>query len=420
MFKKMLAIIAIFIGVSIAWMILGSSVDSRTQHQDATLREAVGQLWGSSQRQKAPKVWNHVTTQKKVPVAKGGQTITETQTEVNDYYWPIDASNIKVDLHLAHRQKGLLWYSTYAVKFDSDYRISNPTLEAKQIALDFEFPNVQAVYDDFQFMVGDQIIEDVSMENGKVRAIFSLDPGQTKNVRIRYASQGLDDWWYDFGDQVSQVKNFNLIMNTDFKDIDFPQNSISPTEKVANAQGWQLNWKYANLLTGVKIGMSMPQKLNPGPWVASVSQFAPISLLLFLFMLTIFAVMNRIDIHPMNYLFISAAYFSFHLLLSYMVDHISIHVSFLIASVVSIFLVVSYMRLVVGNKFAYLQIGVSQFVFLVLFSYTFFFKGYTGLSITIMSIITLFVAMQMTARVNWQEVFSGKTELNEHEVQLNE
>lgn len=404
MLKKVLAIIAIFIGVSIAWLILGSSVDNRTMNQDATLREAVGQLWGSPQRQKAPQVWNRVTTIEEVPVTKNGQTITEKQTQVNDYFWPIDASTIKVDLNLDHRQKGLLWYSTYAVKFNSEYRIVNPTQESREIVMDFHFPNIEAVYDDFQFIVGEQKIDDVSIKNGMVQAIFKLDPGQIQTVRINYASQGLDDWWYDFGDEVNQVKNFSLLMNTDFKDIDFPQNSISPTEKISTDQGWQLKWQYSNLLTGFKIGMSMPQKLNPGPWVANISQFAPISLLLFLFMLTIFTVTSKIDIHPINYLFISAAYFSFHLLLAYLVDHISIHLAFVIASVVSIFLVVSYMRLIVGNKFAYLQIGVSQFIFLVLFSYTFFFKGYTGLSITIMSITTLFIAMQLTARVDWKKV----------------
>jgi hypothetical protein len=47
-------------------------------------------------------------------------------------------------------------------------------------------------------------------------------------------------------------------------------------------------------------------------------------------------------------------------------------------------------------------------VFLVLFSYAFFFEGFTGLTITIGAIVTLFVLMQMTARVTWDEVFSPK------------
>jgi energy-converting hydrogenase Eha subunit G len=47
-----------------------------------------------------------------------------------------------------------------------------------------------------------------------------------------------------------------------------------------------------------------------------------------------------------------------------------------------------------------------QFLFLVLFSYAFFYKGFTGLAITIGSILTLFVVMQMTGRIQWKEQFA--------------
>jgi VIT1/CCC1 family predicted Fe2+/Mn2+ transporter len=69
-------------------------------------------------------------------------------------------------------------------------------------------------------------------------------------------------------------------------------------------------------------------------------------------------------------------------------------------------LVISYLRLVTGMRRALLQAGVAQMVFLVLFSYAFFFEGYTGLSVTVGAIITLFVLMQMTARVSWADVFT--------------
>ncbi len=66
------------------------------------------------------------------------------------------------------------------------------------------------------------------------------------------------------------------------------------------------------------------------------------------------------------------------------------------------------MRLVVRTRFALLEIGVTQLVYQVFFSYTFFFEGFTGLVITILSILTLFVVMQMTGKVNWGEVFQKK------------
>ena len=107
----------------------------------------------------------------------------------------------------------------------------------------------------------------------------------------------------------------------------------------------------------------------------------------------------------MNYFFLASAFFSFHLLLAYLVDHVSIHLAFLICSAVSVFLVVSYLRLVVGARFAIVEAGGAQFIYLVLFSYAFFLHGFTGLAVTIGCIVTLFVVMQTTARIRWAEQF---------------
>ena len=72
------------------------------------------------------------------------------------------------------------------------------------------------------------------------------------------------------------------------------------------------------------------------------------------------------------------------------------------------------MRLVVGKRFAFIEVGISQFVYLVLFSYTYFFEGYTGLAVTILCIITLYIIMQFTAKVDWETVFGNgkKTDLS--------
>jgi hypothetical protein len=61
---------------------------------------------------------------------------------------------------------------------------------------------------------------------------------------------------------------------------------------------------------------------------------------------------------------------------------------------------------VVGSRFAFLAAGTAQLVYLVLFSYAFFFKGLTGLAVTVGAIATLFVLMQVTARVRWDRVFT--------------
>ena len=113
----------------------------------------------------------------------------------------------------------------------------------------------------------------------------------------------------------------------------------------------------------------MPEKLQPGPLAGQISFFAPVSLFFFFFLMFIITALRGIDLHPMNYFFLATAFFAFHLLLAYLVDHMSIHAAMVISSVVSIILVVSYLRLVVGMRFAALEAGTAQLIYLVLFSY---------------------------------------------------
>ena len=204
------------------------------------------------------------------------------------------------------------------------------------------------------------------------------------------------------------MRGFNLDMTTNFKSIDFPENTLSPTRREETEDGWKLNWNYSSLLTSYAVAMHMPEKLQPGPLAGQISFFAPVSLFFFFFLIFIITTMRNIDLHPMNYFFLAAAFFAFHLLLAYLVDHLSIHLSFIICSLVSIFLVISYLRLVVDMRFALLEAGGAQFVYLVLFSYAFFSEGFTGLAVTIGAIVTLFVVMQLTARLSWVEKFSGR------------
>lgn len=401
----MVAIIFIFICTAAAWGILGATVTDRTGKQDEKLRSQVSQLWGTPQHQLAPQIYYQTTQPVKVETVSGNKTVTETKLETTRHPLLLDASDINVNLSLDHRQRGLLWYSTFRVQFAGKYRVQNYTDTEREIFFNFSVPTKNGVYDNFRFTIGGREITNLEFNDGNLTGKMNLAPGKSETVEVSFGSQGMDEWWYDFGENVNQVKNFSLVMGTDFGQIDFPQSSISPTHKTDLGNSWELKWNYTNLLSGVKIGMLMPHKLNPGPWVSEVSYAAPVSLFLFFFVIFLLTTVKRIRLHPMNFFFIGAAFFSFHLLLAYLVDHISIHIAFLICSIVSIFLVVTYLRLAVGNRFAFVEAGILQFVYLVLFSYTFFFERYTGLAITILSILTLFIVMQFTGKVDWDSLF---------------
>jgi inner membrane protein involved in colicin E2 resistance len=404
--KRIAALIFIFGCTSLGWVILGSTIFNRTFSSDDKLNAKVGSTWGSRQEQTPPVATYEATRTETQDVIENGRTFTKTREVKYEVPLPLDASKIDVAFDLAHRQKGLLWYSTYKVLFGGDYVFQNPTDQEQVVTFRLKFPADKAIYDDVNIAVNGQALPS-AMANGFLSVQSKVAPHSSVTMQAHYKSQGMDSWQYKLGSDVAQARNLTLNMHTNFKDIDFAENTLSPTSKQETAKGWDLQWQYTNLLSGFQIGMTMPEKLQPGPLAGEISYFAPVSLLFFFFLMFIITTMRGIDLHPMNYFFLATSFFAFHLLLAYLVDHISIHLAFVICSAVSIFLVVSYLRLVVGPKFAFVEAGLAQFIYLVMFSYAFFFNGFTGLAVTIGAIVTLFVVMQMTAKIKWSEKFAA-------------
>lgn len=406
MVVRLIAIALIYVVTSIAWLVLGATVFVRSDTQSSSLKREVSQIWGSVQSQKAPGASYAQTRKVQSKRTENNKTIVETKDVTDTFTVPLIKSRVDVVFDLDQRQKGLLWYSTYKVGFHGVYLVKNETNAPHPYTFTYQFPTGSAVYDDFHLVQGGVEAPVVAVEGGAVGRSFMLAPGGQTTVDVSYRTQGLDQWWYDFGEGVTQVRDFQLTMATDFDRIDFPAEGISATNKVKTADGWKLDWTYKNLLTAVKIGMEMPKKLNPGPWVGQVTLSAPISLGLFFFLLFVITALRGIRLHPVHYFFLASGFFAFHLLLAYLVDHLSVELALGIASVVSVALVVSYMRLVVSAKFAFTEVALAQLVYLVLFSCTFFLEGYTGLAITILCIATLFVVMQATAKIDWEQLFA--------------
>ncbi len=382
MSRHVFAIVIIFLCSAVGWFILGATVENRTNAAGNELGPRVGSSWGLPQKQEPP-------------TAISSSDVSPVTSALT-----LERSRVRAALDLEQRQKGLLWFATYRVAFAGDYLFRNDT-PVPNVLLRLRFPEPQAIYDDVVFRVNGRPVRPMAVAGG-MQAPVNVPVGETVRLEVGYRSQGMTTWCYFFGDDVSEVRDFQLDLSTDFAAIDFPANTLSPTTKSRTRDGWRLTWKYNNLVTGYGIGMVLPQKIQPGPLVGRISYFAPVSLLFFFFLTFIITRMRGIDLHPMHYFFLAASFFAFHLLLAYLADHVSIHLAFAIASAVSIFLVVSYLRIVAGPRFALVDAAVTQLVYLVGFSYAFFFDGFTGLAITIGAIVTLFVVMQMTARVDWR------------------
>jgi len=422
----LIALAAIFGCVTTAWLMFGAVMTERTGRQDRKLVGRVAELWGSPHAQQAPAMafeWGVEREVERTEWSPKGEMVEIREIVVDRHEQAVSpgSTDITVDLGLDQRRKGLMWYSLYDADFEGRWTYTHGLDTGGDLRITFSFPDPAGLYDGFHFTVdGVDLASALEPVAGQVVARVPVQPGQQVAFEIGYRSRGLDSGRYVPAPDVANLERFALAMTTDFHDIDYPPLCLSPSARQHDDEGWSLDWRYSQIVTGHDIGLLMPAHVQPGELAAQLSFSAPVSLLFFFLLMVVLAVLRRIEIHPVNYLFLAAGFFAFHLLFGYLVDHLAVVPAFAICSAVSILLVVSYLRLVVSARFAFVEAGLAQLVYLIGFSLAHFWEGFTGLTVTVLSILTLFLLMQLTGRLRWNEVLSRGRRRPEGEAALPE
>ena len=423
--KYFIAVAFVWIGCTIAWILLGGALVYRSGTMSNALTSEVDGLWGPPLEQLPPRGTYTQTRKVKEKVTTydvhGKPVESEIEKEVEEKkLLPLTSSAISAKLELQHRQKGLLWFPTYGVGFRADYEFTNDTDTPRLVDVTFPLGSAtlgaersggveNVVYDGFLVTRPNGDKEPFVVEAGTARWSVRLEPGERRTWNVSYRSRGRTEWRYRLADVgTGRVEHFTLELTTNFGDVNFPAGTLSPSRHTAAGGGWRGEWKFDSLISSAPIGVELPQKLNPGPLASKMTFFAPVGLLFFFFVVAVLSAGRKAPLHPMHYFFLGCSFFAFHLLFAYLVDHLQVASSFAIAAAVALVLVVSYVRLFRGLGAALLVFGVPELVYLVLFSSTFFFEGYTGLAIAVLAVVTLFVIMQITGRVRWDEAFAPK------------
>ncbi len=405
---RLAGILLVFFVALVAWVTLGGVTHGRTSTQESGLEGSVADLWGSPQAQRAPVFsleWDETVWDVETVTDALGKKSTKSTPRVVHHSEAVSPTQTRItaDLQLDERRKGLLWFPLYNVAFDGTwaYTHSGP---AHPLQITFPFPDQRGLYDGFRFVLnGEDIAQRLRPLDGQVSTVIPVADGDAITLETGYRSRGMSEWSYQPTQGVGQVEDFSLVMNTDFRTIDYPGMTISPTTRTETDHGWTLEWSFARLVTGYGIGMVMPVHIQPGELASDLSFSAPISLALFFLWVYVLGLLKGIEIHPVNYLLIAAGFFAFNLLFAYTADHLEVELAFAVASAVSVVLVGTYLRLVVGARFALLEAGVAQMLYQVGFGVAHFYDGFTGLTITVLGILTLFALMQLTGRIRWSE-----------------
>jgi hypothetical protein len=386
-FLRILAVALITLCTAAAWFILGSALTMRTQESTAQICSEVSDVWGPALEQKHPNAFYLSPTG-----ARGRVMVQPSKTKVG------------AQLSYEPKKRGLLWHRTYGVTFSADYEFTNATPIAQTLYVQFPLPSESASYQGFSFSLGDAAARQSAPSKGVITEAVVVPPKSSVPLRVTYQTRGMDTWRYVF-DDASRVVQFELALTTNFDEINFPCGTGSPTTRDEMAHLY--TWSYPDVLSAPNIGMDMPKVLNAGPVAARISFFAPVSLVFFFTVLLIVGMTRGVNLHPMNYFMLAAGCFAFQLLFAYLVDLVPIHLSFGIAAGVSLVLVCVYIGAVGGRSMFWVALP-AQLAYMVLFSYSFFFDGLTGLTIAIGAIITLGLLMLLTAKVNWAEKLGGR------------
>ena len=410
--SRLVQIGVVWMGCAIGWMVLGSTLRVRSDGAWSSALASVQHLWGPAAIHGPPRV---VDPERAAPAEPAPDPSMEPAEWAPPRPEPTAAPGVlgadevalvgsDVAVHLDHeqRQRGLNWFPTYEARFDGRFTHRHVGGEGGHATLAIDLVQGGKGFDGFAITRDGHAVA-YRMVHGRALFDVTLEPGEEVTHRVEFTTRGVDTWRYDLTHGTGSVEGFELALTTDFAAVDFPEGSLSPTDHAETGEGWRGEWRFSHLLSADDIAVELPRRLNPGPLAAKITFFGPVGLLFFFFVVAMVARVRHVTLHPMHYFFLGTGFFAFHLLFAYLVDQLPLAASFVVAAGTSAFLVLSYVRLVAGRRFAFRVVAPAQALYLVLFSASFFLEGMTGLAITLGAIGTLYVMMQMSARTKWGE-----------------
>ena len=427
---QLAAIAFIFISFTIAWMILGTLNAGRTEGQTDLLLKRVQNSYGGPLIITPPRIYYEITKERKVKVA-GLETISSyKERETVDP----SGSNIEIDLSLERIKMGNLWFPVFLSKYQGHYEYDIEAIpedfRSEPLFLLPGLNSSESLFRDIEFKINDTSVEPLSrlVSNTPIELTTTKYVNGKLVVDSYYETTGTDYFVYLLSNQgqrrnsrerearfesiekerLTRLDNFTFKLTTDFIKYELPNRAVPYTTLRQHDGHNEFEWQFDKTVTGKNIGLIVPKEMIPGDIASRISFFAPISLLFFFVVVTIYGILAKNRLHPMHYAFLAATFLSFHLTFSYSADHISMYFAFAVASLVSCFLTFSYISRVKDQKYALVATSL-QLLYLVVFAWSFFYQtdsglGITGLIVTVVSVLTLFALMQLTAKLDWQNL----------------
>ena len=377
----------IFVPLLIGWLILSLADRLKTRTHKAMYSQliSVKQIWGGNLAQPMPSVRYKLFGSDVANLSRG----------------EIHAADVAVILDMDYRKKGLMYYTGYNTEFTGKYTLTNPEDENIYLSFIFPYPTRQGegVLQNVKLLVnGEEDTKDTEYQSNLILWTGLLGPSETLEMMVNYDGRGLNQFQYGF-EPNQRINNFTMKIDVrGAKILDYAEATMPPTEPIQETeQGKILAWKLDKTLTQLNISVILPDKLNVAQQLFVMTYRAPVFFALFFIMLLAIIRFAGEKLNFISVAITSVAYFFFYPMFAYLVIYIGVSLAFFISFASIGLLIFNYIRTLYGLKIAVSIIAAYTFL-LGITSLAALLPTYTGLILTIESVVLIGIIMQVLSR----------------------
>ncbi|MCB1176336.1 MAG: hypothetical protein KDK36_02045 [Leptospiraceae bacterium] len=398
------SLITAFWGIfSIAAIAIGARIDSRHKTSYSKIRESISTIWGGHIYQSPPGLTFNTQGEREYENKNTGEI--QTQKTIISKGLSFEAQKLDIKILKNIRKKGLLVFPGYILEFKSEFTFKNNTGKPSMIYFNLELPSYAGNITDVNVeLEGKPYTGDSNLADG-IDWSGVLAKDESRTISISYKAQGTESFNYSIGSQKTEIKDFNVSIETDFEDFVVPSNALVPTNQVSDSSGAKFKWESKNLITGQNIALDFEVEGNYGEVASKLFLYSPLSMFLFVSSLLLITTAKAKHLHPMHYLFIIISFFIFYLLGSYLITYVNVFTGIIISLAVSSGIMLYYVYLLKKGNDLLTSILAAAFIFQWVFSIAFFFPEHTGLLITISTILAFIILLKYTAETEWENKF---------------
>lgn len=270
----------------------------------------------------------------------------------------------------------------YSATFHARYTLTNPFGEKRKLHFTFPLPEGSGTLAGFSFKVNGQEITTPELEQG-VEWTDDVAAGASVPVEVAYTHRGARSWSYDVAGRREPIKDFHLKVHSDGGKVKFERGSLYPTSQ----QGNELAWDLQNQVTSQSVTLFFPHTATEEV-VRHLFVFAPVALLMFSALCYSWARLKRTATTPWMLTLATLTLCAGYTLASYLISYVPLPLALLVAFA----LTGALQGRALGSRlrFPILAGALAPFAFLL--------PGHTGLLLTSLALVTLWLTIRQTLR----------------------